>query len=262
MTTTEDRQYNYYPPGLNRIETATIDNETTVPPLIVVHSQQEWDFLNSMPNTTGIPTHIFPRAFDFGLFPVPQEAYLLTLVGSFYPINMSADDYITGTVSIANNSRSLVGTDTVWTESMQGRYFTPIDSDGESIGNFYRLGLFGSTTTFTLETYFEDLSLTNANYKIGESPQLPLEAHEFIPHRVASIYYATRRRDTKLAQKYSNFYWTGDWDNSNRKGVIEGGILGIKQQAALLGSDNSQILDMSPPRRNDFLAQDWERITT
>lgn len=262
MSTTIDQQYYSYPPGLNRIDTATIDNDTTIPPLRVVHNQTEWDQINSGPVTSGIPSHIFMRSRDFGLFPIPKAAYTITLTGRFYPRNMYAADYSTGTVAITQNSATVTGTGTTFTSEMVGRYLCETDSNGEPIGEFYKIGAFVSTTSLTLETVFEESSLSGATYLIGESPNLPPEVHELIPYRVASIYYGTKRRSASRAQEFSNFYWTGDWGNPNRRGRIEGGILGFIQDYALHGSDNSQLLNLNEPIRHDFLSEEWESVST
>ena len=263
MTAVVDQQYYAYPPGLNRIDTVTIDNDTSIPPLRVVNSQVEWDRMNSFPQTSGIPTHIFMRARDFGIYPIPGDAYTMTLVGRFYPRAMSADDYVTGTVAIVNGTQALAGTSSVWTSSMTGRYFSQTDSNsGIAIGEFYRVGAFSSITSLSLENNFGESSLSGSTYLIGETPDLPEELHEFIPYRVAAVYYGTRRRDKRAAQDYMNFYWTGDFKNTLRKGVIEGGLLGFMQDYAKNGSDNTAILDQNEPVRHHYLAEEWETVST
>jgi len=261
MSSVVDQQYYYYPPGLNRIDTVTIDNDTSIPPLRVIQNQREWDRLNSYPQTSGIPTHIFMRARDFGIYPIPGDVYTLTLTGRFYPRPMSADDYSGGSVSISQNSQALVGDSTVFTSSMVGRYFSEADSNGEAIGNFYRVGAFTSTTALTLDTFFEEAALSASAYIIGESPEIPDELHELIPYRVAGIYYGTRRRDSKKGQEYLNYFYTGDFGNPMRKGQFDAGLLGFIQDYALNGSDNTQILDLNEPVRHHYLSEEWETVT-
>lgn len=261
MSTVTDQQYYAYPPGLNVIDTVTIDNDTSIPPLRVIQNQREWDYLNSSPTTSGIPSHIYMRGRDFGLFPIPGSAYTLTLVGRFHPKAMSAVDYNFNTVSISQNSQTLTGSATTFTNSMTGRYFSETDSNGEAIGEFYKIGSFSSTTSLSLETNFEETSLSGSTYLIGESPEIPEELHEFIPYRVASIYYGTKRRDSKKAQEYLNFYYTGDWYNSRRSGVIEGGLLGFIQDYAKNGSDNTQVFSYNEPIRHHWLAEEWETVS-
>ena len=261
MSTVISQQYYSYPPGLNVIDTVTIDNDTTIPPLRVVQSQRDWDLMNSGPVVSGIPSHIFMRGRDFGLFPVPKAAYTLTLSGRFYPKAMFADDYAVGTVTVTQNSQTVTGLTTTFTASMVGRYFSETDSDGVAIGEFYKIGAYVSPTVLTLETVFEESSLSASTFLIGESPNLPEEIHEFIAYRVANVYYGTRRRDSKKAQEYLNYYYTGDWANTRRTGVIEGGVLGFMQDYAKNGSENSQLIDYNQPVRIDFLSEEWETVS-
>jgi len=261
MSSVVDQQYYYYPPGLNRIDTVTIDNDTSIPPLRVIQNQREWDRLNSYPQTSGIPTHIFMRARDFGIYPIPGDVYTLTLTGRFYPRPMSADDYILGSVTVNQNSQTITGTSGGFTSSMVGRYFSETDSNKETIGNLYRVGAFTSTTVLTLDTFFEEAALSDSSYVIGESPEIPDELHELIPYRVAGIYYGTRRRDSKKGQEYLNYFYTGDFGNPMRKGQFDAGLLGFIQDYALNGSDNTQILDLNEPVRHHYLSEEWETVT-
>ena len=254
-------QYYAYPPGLSVIDTVTIDNDTSIPPLRVIQNQREWDLLNSGPVVSGIPSHIFMRARDFGLFPIPKAVYTLTLVGRFHPKAMSASDYASGTIVVTQNSATITGTGTAFTASMVGRYFSETDSEGVAIGEFYKIGAYVSATVLTLETVFEEASLSASTFLIAESPEIPEEIQEFIAYRVANVYYGTRRRDSKKAQEYLNYFYTGDWGNSNRKGVIEGGLLGFIQDYAKNGSDNSQIIDYNEPVRHHYLSEEWETVS-
>ncbi len=260
--TVADQQYYSYPPGLNILDTVTINNSTSIPPLRVVQNQMEWDLLNSGPVTSGTPTHIFMRARDYGLFPIPGDEYTLTHVGRFYPKAMSAVDYTSGTVAVAQNAQTIVGTDTTFTNKMIGRYFSETDSSGVGIGEFYKIGAFTSTTELVLETYFEEMSLSGSTYLIGESPEIPEEIHEFLPYRVAAIYYGTRRRDSKKAQEYLNYYFTGDFGNPRRTGIIDGGLLGFIQDYAKNGSNNSQVFNYNEPVRRSGLSEEWGEVTT
>jgi len=261
MATVDTYQYYSYPPGINVIDTVTIDNDTIIPPLTIIQNQREWDLLNSGPAVSGIPSHIYMRARDFGLYPIPGDAYTLTLTGRYYPKNMTALDYTTGTVTVAQNSQTVTGDSTTFTSSMIGRYFTPTDNLGVSNGEFYKIGAYSSALVITLETYFEETSLAGATYLIGESPEIPEELHELIPYRVAGVYYGTRRRDGKKGQEYMNYFYTGDYGNNRRTGRIEGGLLGFIQNYAMKGSDNSQIIDMNQPVRHNWLAEEWNEVT-
>lgn len=72
-----------------------------------------------------------------------------------------AAPYTTGTVSINVDATALTGSGTTFTSAMAGRY---IRLNGESA--LYRLVTFGSTTSFTIETYKGDANLSAVTYEI------------------------------------------------------------------------------------------------
>jgi hypothetical protein len=252
-STVEGQIYYHNPPGLSTIESVTIAIGALVLPLKIVESQAEWDYLQQFPTSTGFPRAIFPRRDDFGLFPTPQDIYTLTLAGNYQPINIGVDDYAGGTVTVTQNTRNLVGDSTSWTSAMVGRWFTPTDSDFVSNGNWYRVSGYTSATSLTIESYFEDSDLAAATYLIGQSPEVPMELHEYIPYRAAAIYYGTKRRDQKQAQRLLNFFYTGDFENTNREGNFKSGVLGVLQGLKEKGRGNSQMTEMGMPEQGRSL---------
>jgi hypothetical protein len=244
-TTVADQIYYGYPPGLNVPESITITIGDVNYPMTPIYSQQDWNKLQQISvQADTIPKYYFLRQRDFGVYPTPQDAYTLTLVGNYVPTNMTVDDYVTGTVAITQNAQALTGTDTVWTASMLGRWFTPTDSNGVSNGSWYPISTFTNTTSMTIQGYYEETALSGSTYLIGESPELPEELHELIPYRAAATYMATIRRSAEKAQPLLNFFYTGDFNNPNRNEKINGGFLGYIQQFRLTLGDNSQLINM------------------
>ena len=252
MSTVADQIYYHYPPGLNRIESATMTVGSVDYPLEVVDSQAMWDQIQIVEYAAStIPKFIFPRQYDFGIYPTPQDAYTVTLIGNYSPIRMTANDYTTGTISISQNSQTVTGSSTTFTSSMVNRWLSATDGSVDN-GNWYRISAFGSTTSLTLESYFEESALSGSTYIIGESPEIPEELHSFIPYRVAGIYALTRRRDPVFSQSMMNYYYTGDPANGNRTGRIKGGVLGIINRYKLFGRGNSQLVNRKKHRFNRF----------
>lgn len=251
------------PPGLSKIETVTIPLGNIVLPLRVIHSQEEWDRLHIVPITSNYPEAVFPRRDDFGIYPTPSSAVTMTLVGNYMPVSMTADDYSTGTVSVTQNSATITGSGTVWTVDMVGRYFFLTDSLGQSSGNWYRIAAFVSSTELTLETFFEESTGSSLTYVIGQSPDIPEELHEFIPHRAAGIYYGSRRRDLEQSQRELNYYYTGDYANGNRRGNIRGGVLAVLKDLQEKGRGNSQLTEMAGSKRSPLLMGGiWTTVIT
>lgn len=262
-STVSGQIYYHNPPGMTKIESVTIATGTIVPPLRIIHSQDEWNRLQMIPVTNGYPLAVFPRRDDFGIYPTPNAVYTLTLVGNYEPINMTADDYSTATVTATQNSQTITGSGTTFTSTMVGRWFSLTDSNGVSNGNWYRISAFTSTTSITLESYFEEATVTGGTYIIGESPEIPEELHEFIPFRSSAVYYATRRRDLEQAQRMMNYYYTGDFNNPNRSGNIRGGVLAVLKDLKENGRGNSQVTEMGPtPRINTIQLNNWSSTYT
>lgn len=253
MSTVADQIYYSYPPNIDSIESATMTVGSIAYPLVTVDSQQEWNNLQQITIAAStIPKYIFPRKYDFGIFPTPSAAYTVTLVPNTMPSDMSADDYTTGTVATTQNSQTVTGSSTTFTAAMVGRYFSGADSDGIANGSWYRISAFGSTTSLTLQSVFEETALSGAKYIIGESPEIPVELHELIPYRVAGTYQLTRRSNPTKAQPFFNMFFTGDPANGNRSGRIEGGLIGAIQRYKAKGRDNSGITYMNKQQFNYF----------
>ncbi len=175
MSTVADQIFYSYPPGIDSIETITMTVGDLSYPLFPISSQYEWDRLKIIEFAADtIPKYFFPRKYDFGIYPTPQDAYTVTLVANNMPKDMFADDYNAGTISVSQNSQTVTGSSTVFTAAMVGRWFASADSNAFVNGNWYRIGAFSSTTSITLQSFFEDTALSGSAYVIGESPEIPV----------------------------------------------------------------------------------------
>lgn len=250
-STVVGQTYYSYPPDFSKLESITVNLGSNTPALKVVHSQAEWDKMQQVV-TTGFPTSVFPRQYDFGLYPKPQAAYTMTLNGNYNPVNMTADDYSTGTVTVTINDATITGLGTTFTSNMVDRWFV-LTSDGIPSGNWYKIASYTSGTSLELATTFSEASGSAQTYMIVESPDIPPELHEFIPYRVGANYYALRRRDTKMAKELLNFFYTGDYDNPNRRGNIKGGILAVLNDLKQKGRGNSQLLTMGQSYESNII---------
>jgi len=235
LTVAEQQRYHYPPNIYPPISSATIEIGGITYPLDIVHSQRQWDELNQI-SYSGmiIPQYIFPMRDHFEIWPIPQEdGNTITLIASMLDRDMTAEDYTTGTVTVTNNSATVVGSGTTWTASMVGRWFK-----ANSDQYWYRIASFTDTTHITLETVFEGSTLIGDTYVIGEIPEIPPELCAVIPYGVAADFYAGPRHDPATAQAYNNYFWTGDFNNSSRslKNAV-GGVLGAEKLYAKRGSD-------------------------
>lgn len=74
---------------------------------------------------------------------------------------LTVPNYTDGSVAITINSNIVTGTSTVWTSSMEGRYFQPQGS-----GNWYRISKVNSATELVLLTPIIEASAGGQTYKI------------------------------------------------------------------------------------------------
>jgi hypothetical protein len=230
-STVADQQFYHYPPGVVNIESATVTVGGVAYPLNVINSQKEWDKLNELDfSDTAIPTYLFPRRDDFGIWPVPQDAYTITFNSHLRDRSLTTADYTTGTVTATQNSATLTGSGTTWTAAMVGRWFK-VDNDGY----WYRISAFGSTTSLTIESVYEGTTVAGATYVIGESPEIPEEGHILISYGVTADYFGGPKKDKEQAKYWENMFWTGSGSVTPLMGEDMsnvGGLMGLQKKYA------------------------------
>ena len=229
-STVASQQYYHNPPDLTQIESMTITMGSVTYVLQAIDSYQEWSRLNAITfSGTAIPKFFFQRRDDFGIWPIPQAStHTLTLSYSYRQVEMTADDYATGTVTATENSQTITGAGTTFTAAMANRWF---QAQGDK--EWYRLSAFSTTTSMSIESAYEGTTGASLTYIIGESPELPPELHELISYRVASLYFGSVRRDPEMSIYWSNMFWNEDPTNASRNFEdAKGGFLGaIKRYA-------------------------------
>lgn len=233
-TTIIGQQYYSYPVGVINIEAATLQQGTIVYPIKVINSQEEWNYINQYPNTnTIIPQFIFPRQYDFGVWPVPssEEALVLNFIYTTPPLNVA--DYATGTVTVTNDSLLVTSSGASFITSMVNKYFVLTDSDGYPIDYWYKIAAVNDATdVLTLQNYYEGATAVGQKYLIGQVPELPDEAHILLSWGATADWFASRGDIAKSTQ-FNNMYYTNDPTNALRMGKsILGGIIGLRQRYA------------------------------
>lgn len=222
-TTVADQQRYHYPQNIYPpINSATLEISDVYYPLDIVHSQKQWDIINQISfSGTAFPQYIFPMRDHFELWPIPQATGdTITLVASMLDRDMTQEDYTTGTVTVTNNSASVVGSGTIWTSAMVGRWFQANEDQ-----YWYRIASFTDTTHITLESVFEGTTKAGDTYIIGETPEIPPELHMLLPYGAAADFFAGPRHDPSTAQAYNNYFWTGDFNNSQR--FVNNAVAGV-----------------------------------
>jgi hypothetical protein len=244
-STVADQQYYYKPPDVVNIESMMITIGDVDYNLRPINSQSEWNKLNAIEFQAGaLPQYFFTRRDDFGIWPIPQDAYTITLTYHLRDRSLTTADYTTGTVAVTQNNATVTGTDTVWTSAMVGRWFK-VNSDGY----WYRVASRASNTSITLESVYEGTTATAQAYVIGESPEIPEEGHILLSYGVTADYYSGPKKDAEMAKFYENMFWTGSGSvtpSFGEKLSNTAGLFGLIKKYS--SRSDSRIIRRRPPQ--------------
>lgn len=248
MATIANQQFYPYPPGLDFIHTVTWEIGGIAYDLEVIEAERTWNRLNMVDYSgSTLPQYIYPRKDDFGLYPKPTVADQTVVFNAHYtPKDMTFNDYQTGTIDVVDGGTTIVGTDTAWTKVVVGKWFN-------ADGNWYKVSEFIDPEEIKIFRPFMGDDITNGEYKIVDSPDLPVILHELIPYRTAAAWYTGFRRDLAKAQPLLNYFWTGDFTNPNRElRNIEGGLIGYVKRSRKRGREKSQLVKRGKTLKYQF----------
>ena len=172
----------------------------------LIQNEEMWRLINSTTtqSTSNFLTHCFIRGTRIDLYPIPSSANTATLIYRASSKPLVNDDYTTGTITtLANGAKAVTASGSTFTSSMAGR-FIKIDSNGE----WYKIGAFGTTTTLTLESPYQGVSISAGSeaYTIGEFPLTPPDTH-ILPVYFAVWHWAIFRRDTQDLAREMKKLW-------------------------------------------------------
>lgn len=256
-STVAEQQYYHNPIALKSIENIAVSVDSTTYNATPINSVDRWNRLNIINVNSDVIQHFFRRKNDYGLWPIPSSANTLTITYTKTAVPMTSEDYITGDVTVTNNSQAVVGNGTTWsgTNAKVGYWFSLADSNGEPRGNWYRISAITDTTNITLETFFEEVGESGASYIIGETPEVPEEAHPLISVGAIADYYMFKRKDTVKGKEFNNMFWTGS-PNITANFAREtnpkmGGLLGLIASVQDR-DDDSAIVERQTTRPDDI----------
>ena len=257
-STVSTQQYYHYPQGLVNIEGCYVTIGQVKYPMSVVNSQYQWDWLNSLVvQPTAIPQFIFPRKSDFGIYPIPQTAYTITFNYHYRDRSLTIADYTTGSVTVTQNSQTVTGLGTTFTNAMINRMFFVTDTTNDGQGFGYRITDVVSPTELTLETGYEGSTQATLAYKIGQVPDFPEEGHSILVDGAVADFYSGPRHDITTSTWFNNKFFTGDGQDSRRNmgdNTITGGLIGLCNQYT--DRNMEHIIDRNK-KVHTFLDQNW-----
>ena len=246
--TTVVGQQNYnYPVGVFMVDDVVVTIGSVQYPLTTIYSQHSWNVLNAIQiQPTAIPQFIFPRKYDYGIWPIPQGTYPITFYGFQRDRDLTIEDYTTGTVTMTAASTTVTGSSTTFIPDMVGRWIS-VTSEVTGHGYWYRITGYTSPTVLTIGQPYAGLTNSSLAYTIGETPQLPEEAHICLLDGTTADFYSGFRANQAQATWFNNKFWTGDGQNPNREDGshrIQSGLIGIMNRYA--DRDNKRIVMRQP----------------
>lgn len=183
-----------------RPKAITITVGNTNYPLRECPTQEDWDNLQRVPDTSDTPEYFYCLGSDqYGIWPTPASANPGVIRYEKRTKRLSALDIVAGTITITNNTVTVTGTgmSTTWVTKVIGRSLILTDS-GDQDGVAYKILDRPSTSTLTLAVPFAGTTVISGTYIIGEVPDIPEEFHESLVDYALYRYYK-RRRDRGMA---------------------------------------------------------------
>lgn len=184
-----------------------------------VKDRGEWILLNRSDTTSDIPQRFFVEDNEYLIYPIPaSDGNTITVYYNKNFIDLSQDNYTTGTVSVSAGSTSVTGSSTVWTSSMVGRY---IKFDDEGI--WYEITAVSNNTSLTIARE-AGTTISSGTYVIGELIPLP-DDFEDLPLWGAVGEYYLKENDQAKATYYLGLYKDGYNQLLARDTKVEGNII-------------------------------------
>ena len=201
----QGQQYYTFPEDMVRITEVRANTGGYDWPLVQVDSEALWNRFNVIPsNTVIVPQFYFVRGRnEIGLYPTPSQNQTAGLIVSYEPRmqDMVLDDTTTTTVTVTNGSQSVTSPSVSFNTNMNGMMFSTTDG---SDGNWYPI-INSTSSTLTLENYYQGPTESGASCIIGSVPDIP-EEFQLGPVYFAAYQYYLKRNEMNNATLYKGLY--------------------------------------------------------
>lgn len=166
-----------------------------------------WDELHYSTYDSDTPEYWFVYNGQIGLWPRPSTAgNTISINAKIRAVDLNVADYTTGTITTATNAdETIVGSTTVWTYPMTGRWLRVTLDDGTDAGDgvWYEISSVTSNTALELVRKYGGTSIVAGSqaYTIGMMPLLP-EAFHDLPELHGAFRYWSKEGDLKRAASF------------------------------------------------------------
>lgn len=202
-----NQQYYQVPIDTIKVMTVTVKLSTTYQyPLTQIRDEMEWRNMNIYPYPSNYIWNYFVLGNDqIGLYPIPSTTVSNGLRFVYQPqdVDMTKDDYTTGTASIAVGDVTVTGVGTTWDQTHVGMQFQITDGTD---GNWYEIDSVTNTTTLVIKTpYAGVVSASAAGYRLGQVFIFPGE-YDDVPVDYALARFFESRNNATRAQYHKTKY--------------------------------------------------------
>jgi hypothetical protein len=193
------QQYYQFPADDMKLKEVIVSTGSYKPPMEQIPDEFAWRMMNML-NIQGFPSHFWIRGnSEFGLYPTP--AYNVTkgieMVFSLQHIQLTQDDFKTGSVTVAQNSQTITHSANGFTASMVGSWFQNTDGTDE---NFYQVKDFVNTSTLTLKNFYQGAGETTSSFRVGQVMNIPEAFLEGPVDYAMYRHYLKRGNDNRAAE--------------------------------------------------------------
>lgn len=186
-------------------------SDTIYSPEMVFDPTKWKNILQYRLGTQDVPYFTYVENKTFKIQPIPSSSGNLIVVrGRLETKDLSIADYTTGTItSISSDGTAVVGSSTVWTKDMIGRYIQITETTASNGGDgfWYEIGGWTDATHITLTKPYEGTSISagSAAYTIGQCSVVPSAYDVGIVYRATALYWQNQN-DLQRAKMYWLMY--------------------------------------------------------
>ncbi len=155
-----------------------------------------WDQLQFAQYSSDIPQYYWRFNGVTSVFPTPASTgNQLTWRYRRRLVDISLEDYTTGTVSVTNLTSTITGSGTSWFRGMAGSWIqitnnaTSATTNGDNA--WYQIFSVNSTTSLTLVNQYQGSTVTGGSYTIGQTAIIPEDYQDIPLYSSLQIYFTS-----------------------------------------------------------------------
>jgi hypothetical protein len=219
LTVSQQQDYDL-PANYSKMKSVTITIGTLKWTLTEILTRREWDELNVFPYYADIPVNYFIYNGKVNIWPIPSTAdNTITYNYKIRVPDLTFNDYTTGTVTMTENSKAVVGDGTGWLANYLSAagsvanlnlWLKPTAPKGDN--NWYQIASIASATALTLRNVYPSTNETATliPHTIGQMPLIMEDFHDLLVYRPLMIYFSSINPDKVKAQQFRDLYTEGE----------------------------------------------------